>query len=169
MSNIIDTRDLYKRQQELQDLKYAVGNAEEALQEAQDDLAAHSSEISPDDSEEEQEDHAEKTEELEEAVSDAEEALADAQNDFGPDEQTELEELNDLENEVGGEWQHGETMIPEDKFEDYARQFAEDIGALKGVGDKWPCTCIDWEQAAKELAMDYTTVTYQGTEYLVRA
>jgi hypothetical protein len=35
--------------------------------------------------------------------------------------------------------------------------------------DNWPFTCIDWKQAAEELAMDFSTVTYQGTDYLVRA
>ena len=80
----------------------------------------------------------------------------------------ELEELETLENEIS-DFKHGETMIPENDFEDYARQFAEDIGAMEGVGDKWPCTCIDWERAARELAMDYSTVEYQGDTYLVRS
>jgi hypothetical protein len=37
--------------------------------------------------------------------------------------------------------------------EDFARQFADDIGAL-GNHD-WPHNCIDWEQAARDLMHDY--------------
>lgn len=153
MSNTIDTRDLYKRQQGLQDLKDAVGSAEEALQELTDNA--------PD------EDDLEEVEKYGSEKLRLEEELSDAQDAFGPDEQTELEELNDLESEIS-EWRHGETMIPESDFEDYARQFAEDIGAIPD-DTKWPCTCIDWVRAARELAMDYNSVTWQGTEYLVRA
>jgi hypothetical protein len=59
-------------------------------------------------------------------------------------------------------------LILERDFEAYAQELAEDI--TPGFRDAlWPYTCIDWEQAAKELALDYTTITYQGDEYLVRA
>lgn len=161
----IDTRDLYKRQQELQDRKDAVGAAENALQEAQDELAKHDTgETSPDDKE-----WQEKLGELENAVKDAESELDGTKEAFGEDEQAELEELDELESEVGREWMHGTEMIPEGDFEEYARQLAEDTGALEGVGDKWPCTCINWTQAAEELAMDYTTVSYQDEDYYVRA
>lgn len=60
------------------------------------------------------------------------------------------------------------TLILESEFEDYARELADDIGAVdKNAG--WPTRCIDWEQAAAELAQDYTTVTYQGNDYYNRA
>ena len=60
------------------------------------------------------------------------------------------------------------TMIREDTFEDYARELAEDIGAMP-EGNNWPAYCIDWEWAARELAMDYTSVRFMGTDYLIRA
>ena len=59
-------------------------------------------------------------------------------------------------------------MIAVRDFEEYARELAEDIGAIPR-DTAWPCTCIDWEQAAKELAHDYSLVTYQGDDYYVRA
>jgi len=145
----IDTRDLYKRQQELQGLKEAVESAREELKEAEDALADHGSQG-----------------ELETAVNDAQTALDDAKAEFGEDEQTELEELDNLESEIS-DWRHGEILIPENEFEDYARELADDIGGTKG--GEWPFTCIDWERAAKELAMDYTTVSYQGEDYYVRS
>lgn len=41
--------------------------------------------------------------------------------------------------------------------EDFARDMAEQTGALKD-DNAWPYTCIDWEQAAKELMYDYTEI-----------
>jgi antirestriction protein len=75
--------------------------------------------------------------------------------------------IDELEAEVGGEWDYGAGLIREDTFEDYARELAEDIGAVTG-DESWPATCIDWERAARELAMDYGLVTFLGTDYYVR-
>ena len=60
------------------------------------------------------------------------------------------------------------TLIPEGEFEDYARQLAEDIGAIP-EGLQWPVNCIDWGRAARELRYDYTLVTFDGDEYLIRS
>jgi antirestriction protein len=60
------------------------------------------------------------------------------------------------------------TLIPENGFEDYARELAEDIGAISS-DTGWPATCIDWERAARELQMDYTSVEYDGDTYYYRA
>jgi antirestriction protein len=75
--------------------------------------------------------------------------------------------IDELEAEVGGKWNYGAGLIREDTFEDYARELAEDIGAVTG-DESWPATCIDWERAARELAMDYGLVTFLGTDYYVR-
>jgi hypothetical protein len=34
---------------------------------------------------------------------------------------------------------------------------------------KWPFTCIDWEQAASELQMDYSAVDFDGVIYWIRS
>lgn len=60
------------------------------------------------------------------------------------------------------------TMISEDDFEDYARELAEDIGAISR-DTQWPATCIDWEYAAHELKMDYSEVEVDGVTYYFRA
>jgi len=58
----------------------------------------------------------------------------------------------------------GETLISEDDFEEHARELAEEIGAIPDE-IHWPFTCIDWKQAASDLQTDYSTVTFDGTDY----
>lgn len=88
-------------------------------------------------------------------------------------DQDEIEEMQERVDEIEAlgegieDWIYGATMIPEHDFEDYAREFAEDIGAIS-ADTSWPATCIDWERAARELAMDYTSVEWEGTTYYVR-
>jgi antirestriction protein len=60
------------------------------------------------------------------------------------------------------------TMIPEYDFAEYAQELAEDIGAISQDA-KWPVYCIDWERAARELKMDYTSVRVNGTTYYFRS
>ncbi len=166
MSTYLDTRDLDKRKTELEDLRDAVTTAEEELKEAQDaalDGASDEDNGLPQDEKDKLPTRAER----DEAVTDAESNLESAQINFGDDEKRELAELEELESEIS-EWRHGETLIPESDFEDYARQLAEDIGAIDPKAT-WPIYCIDWERAARELAMDYTEVEYQGTTYLVHS
>jgi hypothetical protein len=67
-----------------------------------------------------------------------------------------------------GDWEHGETLIRESYFETYARELADDIGAVKDDAG-WPGRHIDWEAAAKELKADYTEVDFDGVTYLMRA
>lgn len=150
--NYLDTRDLAKRKDELEDLRTALADAREAL----DD---HKTKDRPED-DDEQDAFDEERDELEDAVSSAE-------SEFGDDEVEELKALEELESEVS-EWTDGNTLIPESEFEDYARQTAEDIGAIPDNA-QWPCTCINWKEAADELRQDYSEVEFQGTTYLVRA
>jgi len=106
--------------------------------------------------------------ELEEAESEHDAA----ESDFGLDEAEELERLEILKNEIGesrGKIDDSNgPFIHENDFEDYARELADNIGAIpKGAG--WPCTCIDWERAARELQMDYSSVEWCGDTYLYRS
>jgi len=83
------------------------------------------------------------------------------------EELTALKKLAD-EGESSPDWSHGETLIRETYFEDYARQLAEDIGAIKG-DETWPLSYIDWEAAANALKQDYTEVDFDGVTYYIRA
>ncbi len=78
----------------------------------------------------------------------------------------ELEEIEFIEGYCP-DFLYGETLIPELEFEDYAREFAYEVGAIENSAN-WPYTCIDWERAASELAMDYSLVKYRGSWYYVR-
>ncbi len=146
--NTIDTRDLQERLDELESLRDAVTEAQDELTEAGIPAGTMRSEIPAD-------------------FLPLIEALDAAKDEFGEDEQEELAELENLASEIS-EFRHGEQMIPVRDFEEYAQELAEEIGAIPR-DTAWPCTCIDWEQAARELKMDYTEVTYQGEDYYVRA
>jgi hypothetical protein len=77
-----------------------------------------------------------------------------------------LEELEEAEG-YSGEWDEGATLIADSYFEDYAREFADDIGAVKDDAG-WPGSHIDWTAAAAELKQDYTAVEIDGRTYWIR-
>ena len=86
------------------------------------------------------------------------------------DEGIELKALIALRDEADGyaDWQYGETLIRDSYFETYARDLAEDIGAIDKAA-RWPNTCIDWEEAAEQLQQDYTSVEFDGVTYWIRS
>lgn len=87
------------------------------------------------------------------------------------DERQEFADLRDFaaeaENSIA-DWQYGETFISYDHFEQYAQELAEDIGAVNPDA-AWPLGYIDWERAAAELRMDYTSFEFRGTTYWARS
>lgn len=87
------------------------------------------------------------------------------------DVQEELTALRDLRDEgesATSEWDDGATLIRDSYFKDYAMELADDIGAIdKNAG--WPLNCIDWDQAARDLQMDYTSIEFDGVDYWVRS
>lgn len=113
--------------------------------------------------------------EAEDAEADHASALA-ALNDWDSDNGEELRELAELIEELRGagggdhqwegDWFPSE-LIAEDDFEEYAEELADSIGAVPSDAS-WPLTCIDWKEAAKQLAQDYSEVEYQGTVYYWR-
>lgn len=76
------------------------------------------------------------------------------------DEVEELRMLRELMEEI----REDAFLICESYFEEYAREFAEDIGAIGGE-TQWPATCIDWEQAADDLKMGFTSVEFGEYTY----
>ena len=65
-----------------------------------------------------------------------------------------------------GEW-YPWTLIRDSYFKEYAQELAEDCGMISDNA-KWPGTCIDWERAARELQMDYTSADFSGVTYWFR-
>lgn len=88
---------------------------------------------------------------------------------FTDDEREEYDALKALaaQGEDAPDWSYGATLIHDSYFEDYARQLAEDIGAISG-NEEWPLSYIDWEAAAEALQMDYTSIEFDGETYWIR-
>lgn len=101
------------------------------------------------------------------------EELEDAERD--DDEQEEFGVLSSLledtkgyggDHQWRGDW-YPVGFIADSHFEDYARELAEDIGAIdKDAG--WPCGYIDWPRAAEALQIDYSSVEINGDTYWYR-
>lgn len=83
------------------------------------------------------------------------------------DELAALEALADEASNYAEDWPHGETLIRDSYFVQYAQELADDIGAIDRNA-KWPLSCIDWDKAADELKVDYTEVDYDGVSYWIR-
>lgn len=92
-----------------------------------------------------------------------------------PDDADELTTLESLLSELCGnggdeKWEgnwYPRALIRDSHFEEYAEQLANDIGATNNEAH-WPNSCIDWECAARELQMDYSSVEYDGATYWYR-
>jgi 3-methyladenine DNA glycosylase/8-oxoguanine DNA glycosylase len=147
----IDSRDVIARIEELE------GEREE-LTGACDEARREFDERDTDDSE--------AGDKLREAIDRACDALADWESDYA-DELRKLKSLQDQAEGYSEDWHHGATLIRDSYFEDYARQYADDMGAINAQAS-WPNNCIDWKRAASELQMDYTSVDFDGVAYWVR-
>lgn len=64
------------------------------------------------------------------------------------------------------DWVHGETFIHEDSFEDYAKEFHEDING--GDSTSWPYSHIDWPEAALALQEDFEEIELHDATYWAR-
>jgi hypothetical protein len=91
------------------------------------------------------------------------------QEERDADEAIELASLRKVAEQAEGyasDWKYGEALIRGSYFETYAQELAEDCCDMKVL--QWPARCIDWEQAARELQMDYTAIDYDGVTYWIR-
>ena len=85
------------------------------------------------------------------------------------DDKVELAELNALADQAKGyseDWCYGTQLIRDTYFTEYAIEFADAIEAIPN-DTRWPMTCIDWDQAASDLQMDYAAVYFDGVTYWV--
>ena len=149
MANILDSRDLQKR---LDDLEFDLDQLEEAVTDAQDGY----NELDPDSDEQDI------FEDAEELLTDTEDTLKEFKES---DEFEELEELRIMVNEIP-EWQYGATLINEDYWEEYVEEMLKDIGDIPS--DLPNYLVIDWEATAENIKADYSEIEYDGETYYYR-
>lgn len=164
----IDMEDITTRVDELReerdDLQTAIDDAAEALAEA----ITKRGELNGDDDGRDYQEAVTDAEDAETAHADALAALADWD---GAEELAELEALlEELRGAGGGDHKYNGDWYPREliadySFEEYAQELAEECYSIP---DTWPHRCIDWEEAARELAQDYSMVTFRGTDYYWR-
>lgn len=82
------------------------------------------------------------------------------------DELKEIEEIDNIENELGSEFDYGVTLVHEDYFEEYTEELLTDCGYISKDFPSW--IEIDWEATANNVKQDYTEVEYQGETYYGR-
>ena len=98
----------------------------------------------------------------------------DEPTEFDPydaDDWAELKTLRALCEEMrgyGGDTpEDGITLVRDSYFEEHAQDFAADTGAIDNTAT-WPLYCIDWERAARDWQMDYTSLEFDGVTYWYR-
>lgn len=168
----IDTRDLQEEiddlEAQIEDLEDEIESKETEIEELQAELDGKASDLS--DATEVEEIYAIKAagDELQEQIETLREDIAGIQSQINLLKEEDLDPILELKNDMShSEWKDGVTLIPEGEFEDYARELAEELGAVDT--DTWPGRCIDWELAAHELAADYSCVTFRDEDYLYRS
>ena len=149
MADILDSRDLQKR---LDDLEFDLDQLEEAVTDAQDGY----NELDPDSDEQDI------FEDAEELLTDTEAALKEFKES---DEFEELEELRIMVNEIP-DWQYGATLINEDYWEEYVEEMLKDIGDIPS--DLPNYLVINWESTAENIKADYSEIEYDGETYYYR-
>jgi len=153
MDNVIDSRDVIARIEELE------GERNDLASEVDDTQATYNECAFVDDESEATQDAARDNEAARQAL-----AEWDEENKA---ELTALKALAEEAEDDAPDWHHGETLIRDSYFRGYAQELAEDIGAIDPKAG-WPLHCIDWDQAARELQMDYTAVDFDGVTYWIR-
>ena len=162
MARTIDNSDDMIDSREIID---AISDLEDLIEDLDSDIEDKQEEI--DTFEYNDEDNPTEAEEL--ALKDLESDLISFQKDKSL-LQEELDSLQNLEDEFKDycpDWRHGETLIRDSYFKEYAKQLADDLGLIDS-NVSWPLNCIDWEEASEELQQDYTSGDFDGITYWAR-
>ena len=138
--NILDTRDLSKRREELK---------EEILDSFLENFPHYQ----------------EMTESFEDIRFEEEEIQSWKED--SEDELKEIEEIDTIENELGSEFDYGVALVDVDDFEEYVEDLLDELGYIPKDFPSW--IEIDWEATANNVRQDYTEVEYQGNSYLGRS
>lgn len=82
-------------------------------------------------------------------------------------ELSEITRIEELDNEVGSEFTYGISLIEEYHFKDYCEELLIDCGYISKDFPMW--IVIDWGATADNIRMDYSEVAFDGKTYLYRA
>ena len=163
--DVIDSRDVIARIDELEDERMTLTEALENAREVSEDALTKADEAAAGISEDFDTLSA-ASDSAQEEVDNAHKALEEWDDDNGE----ELTALLALAGEAEGyasDWKDGSTLVRDSYFVEYAQQLADDIGAINKDA-RWPNDCIDWDKAAEELQQDYTAVEFDGVTYWVQ-
>ena len=74
-----------------------------------------------------------------------------------------ITEINNLEEEVGTEFQYGVTLISKNYFVDYVKDFVTDCGYIPRNLPHW--IEVNWESTAENLKVDYIETVFRDLEF----
>lgn len=86
---------------------------------------------------------------------------------YWKDEYQQIDDIDEVENAVGSEFDYGCTLIEEDDFEDYVKDMLIDGGYNSKDLPIW--IEIDWSATAENVKQDYSELEYKGDTYYFRA
>ena len=147
--NVIDSRDVIARIQELEDELEALMERQRDLDDAIIDAAAQDQDTAP--------------------LWVERDRVHQEMKDWYDSDGQELAALRALAAEAADYadvWLHGATLISLEYWPTYAQELVEDIGDLPRNIPSY--IVIDWEATAGNLQADYTEVDFDGATYLVR-
>lgn len=154
--DIINSRDVIKRIENLQEREADVSDAEEAVKNARFEMEEAETE--------------DEREEAESALEAAEEELESAERDFDEDDQEELKSLLDLQSDAEGycDWLHGATLINEGHINKYMEEHARESydSEVSGLPDAIS-SHIDWDGVAEDMTSDLTQVDFDGVTFYI--
>lgn len=153
--NIIDTRDVISLWEDLSSDRDTYQSDIDEAQETLDDLEAEHTE-------ENDEELGPKLEEARTVLEEAKGALADWE------EENDWQKIDAFKNDLDTDVSYAEdgvTLINSDYFTEYAEDCFRDTQDTEVDTSKWPFNCIDWEEAAKELQHDFSSIDFDGSTF----
>jgi len=190
--DVIDSRDVIERLEELESMRrpFAAGwnmpgympDNEPACFETFEEVQSYLAE--------EIKRHAEESETPESDIEPTLEMLDESEEEFGetvgnyhywitdtkahnfedPEDETNykaLKALADEASDLSSDWTYGETLVRYSYWVEYVQELLEDTGDLPK--DLPHYVEIDWKATARNIAVDYETVSFDGVEYYIRS
>jgi hypothetical protein len=160
--NVLDSRDLQKIIERLDDEKTDADNAQSEYDDAQGDYDADMAQFRK--AHQEWKERADPDEEEPEAPE-----APDELEEFDSDKKELLETLEALKEDMDlRRWHDGVAFVNESYFEEFAKNEAEELGYLANVKGNPLEDCIDWEKWADKVKDDYSTADIGSSMFYYR-